>query len=115
MKVFDHEAFKKRCVDDIELEQTIMEGSIPNIPEQLQKIDEAYAGGDAYGLERAAHGLKGTSGTLSALQLQETAMAIEMSAKSGEVRQEVEQLISTARENYHAFLEAVKSEGLYEE
>ncbi len=115
MKDFDHEAFKKRCVNDEELERTIMEGSIPNIPEQLQKIDEAYESGDAYRLERAAHGLKGTSGTLSALELQETAMAIEMSAKSGEVKQEVEQFKSTARENYRAFIEAVVAAGLYEQ
>ncbi|MFP4178585.1 MAG: Hpt domain-containing protein [Spirochaetaceae bacterium] len=113
MKDFDFEAFKKRCVYDEELQKTIMEGSIPNIPEQLNKIEEAFRGNDAYSLEREAHGLKGTSGTLSALKLQETVKEIELSAKSGEVKEEVEELLRSARENYNTFLSQVEGAGIY--
>lgn len=115
MEDFDFEAFKKRCVYDEDLQHTIMEGSVPNIPEQLQKIEDAYRNNDAYHLERAAHGLKGTCGTLSALALQESAKSIEMSAKSGEVKPEVEEYIRSAREDYSQFIEKIKEVGIYSE
>ena len=113
MEVFDREAFNKRCVGDEELEREIMDGSIPTIPDQLKRIEEAFRAGDAYKLEREAHGLKGTSGTLSALALQQSAQDIEVSAKSGEVSPDIENSIAEAHRSFDEFLKKVEEEGLY--
>ena len=113
MKDFDLEAYAKRCVYDEDLQRTIIEGSLPSIPHRIAGIEEAYRNGKAPRLEREAHGLKGTCGNLSALRLQETAKTIEMSVKSGEVREEVEGLIREAREGLDRFIERVRDAGLY--
>jgi HPt (histidine-containing phosphotransfer) domain-containing protein len=80
--VFDHEAFAKRCVYDDELQEEIIRGSFPDIERHLAQVEAAFEKGNAEELERSAHALKGTSGTLSALRLQEKARAIELAAKS---------------------------------
>ena len=80
--VFDREAFAKRCVYDDELQEEIILGSFPDIERHLARVEAAFEKGNAEELERSAHALKGTSGTLSALRLQEKAQAIELAAKS---------------------------------
>lgn len=80
--VFDHDAFAKRCVYDDELQEEIIRGSFPDIERHLARVEAAFEKGNAEELERSAHALKGTSGTLSALRLREKAQAIELAAKN---------------------------------
>jgi HPt (histidine-containing phosphotransfer) domain-containing protein len=116
VKDFDLAAYEKRCVYDAELQQTIMEGSVPNIPVQIEKIEAAYRAGNADQLKREAHGLKGTSGTLSALRLQESAERLEIAAdesRNAGVTEEMGSLIEEAKRAYTGFLNAVREAGLY--
>ena len=112
---FDKTAFEKRCVYDQELMRTIIEGSVPNLYAQLRKMKAAYRQGDASLLEREAHSLKGTSGTLSAERLYESALRIEAFAKIGSLDNAVEEEIRDAGKNAERFVQEVLRLGLYTE
>jgi HPt (histidine-containing phosphotransfer) domain-containing protein len=85
-EVFNSTSFAVRCVRDPELQQEIVEGSLPDIERHIAAIEEAYTQADPEQLERAAHALKGTSGTLSAERLMSSAVELELSAKQGDLR-----------------------------
>lgn len=87
-EVFNKAAFQKRCVYDSELELTILEGSLGTLREQLHKIGAYFEAADYYQVERNAHSLKGTSGTLSAERLSAAAMDLEL--RSREIHRELE-------------------------
>ena len=100
--VFDEEAFAKRCVHDSELQQEIVEGSLPDLEQHIRSVAAAFERGDATQLERAAHALKGTSGTLSALELQAAARQIETAAKEAQLTAGTGEHIRSLREQAEA-------------
>jgi len=81
LPVFDREAFRKRCIYDEELEQTILHGSINDLNTQVQQLKQHFQNRDCQQLERTAHALKGTAGTLSALRLHASAQQLELTAR----------------------------------
>lgn len=78
LPVFDKEAFRKRCVYDGELEHTILRGSLKDLESQINELKQNLADRDYKQLERTAHALKGTAGTISALKLHTTAQELEL-------------------------------------
>jgi len=67
-----------------------IEGDLVNIflaetPAKMAALEELAAKGDVRGLERAAHGLKGTGGTLGALGLAEKCRLVEEFARGGAI------------------------------
>lgn len=79
--VFDVEAFEERCLGEEDLILEILRGSMKDLNTHIGRI-RAYLERREYGnLERSAHALKGTSGTLSALQIHETAAELELTAR----------------------------------
>ncbi len=80
LPVFDKEAFRRRCVYDGELEHTILHGSLKDLESQIHKLKQNYDDQNYQELERTAHALKGTSGTISAMRLHTTAQELELAA-----------------------------------
>jgi len=78
LPVFDREAFRKRCIYDEVLEQTILNGSIDDLSSQVQQLKQHFRQWNSKQLERTAHALKGTAGTLSALRLYASAQQLEL-------------------------------------
>ncbi len=81
LPVFNKEAFRKRCVYDENLERTILHGSLDDLHSQIEQLQQNFADHDYKTLERTAHALKGTSGTLSATRLHATAQQLELTAR----------------------------------
>ena len=82
LPVFNKEAFRKRCVYDEALERTILHGSLDDLHAQVKQLQQDFSKRDFKTLERTAHALKGTSGTLSAARLHATAQQLELSART---------------------------------
>ena len=81
LPVFDQAAFRKRCIYDAELEQTILHGSMGDLESQVKLLKQLLQEQNCRQLERTAHALKGTAGTLSALRLHASAQQLELSAR----------------------------------
>ena len=109
--VFDRDAFAKRCVYDSELQEEIVQGSLPDLEQHIRSVAEAFEHGEAKQLERAAHALKGTSGTLSALDLQAAARQIETDAKEGRLTADSGKRIHGLREQAEALRVRLKELG----
>lgn len=79
--VFDYEAFEERCLGEEDLILEILSGSLRDLTTHISRIRSYLEHGEYGNLERSAHALKGTSGTLSALQIHETASELELTAR----------------------------------
>lgn len=90
----DREVALSRVGGDLELLKEIAELFLDEYPKNLADLHEAIAAGDAKGLERAAHGLKGSVATFGADAAVEAAFRLE---SMGRARQmvEVAQILNT--------------------
>jgi len=113
-------AFEQRCLNDGELIRTILEGSLKDLSGHIQKVRSNLERKEYDGLVRGAHSLKGTSGTLSALRLYETARDLEMNARRaaespGEITTEspladtLDRLVSRAGREFEEFRTLIDS------
>ena len=72
---------------------------------QMDGLVTALAAGDADGVRRHAHAIKGSAGNIAALRMHETAAMMEKSAKEGDLT-EAPQRLARLQEEYRAFTEA---------
>jgi two-component system, sensor histidine kinase len=77
---------------------------------QIDGLVTALAAGDADGVRRHAHAIKGSAGNIAALRMHETAAMMEKAAKEGDLT-EVSQLLARLQEEYRAFTEAAGASG----
>jgi HPt (histidine-containing phosphotransfer) domain-containing protein len=117
--VFDDAAFEKRCLGERELILEILSGSLPALSIHMENLRSCFELGDYAELERSAHSLKGSSGTLSALRLYSTVSELELKAReavSGEGKDKIEpallvdlsRLTEQAEKEYSIFLGALR-------
>ena len=74
-----------RLGGDSELLGEIAKLFLDSVPEMLARVRDAVACGDARGLERAAHALKGSLGNFSAEAALEAAFRLERMGGTGEL------------------------------
>ena len=101
--VFDHEDALARMDGDVGMLRELLQIFLQDSPNMLARIDAALTSADARQIERAAHGLKGASATISADALTDRAVQVEQAAKAGRVaeakraipalRQELQRLV----------------------
>ncbi len=106
--VFDHDAMLVQCDQDEDLLQEILQSFQANARDRLQRLSRSMEGDDAAEIVRCAHALKGSALTMCARTLSETALAIESSAKEGnisaardaaqDIEKEFERLLERIRE-----------------
>ena len=115
--VLDKSGLLARIEGDGELLKTLVDTFLEVSPESMDKIREAIAGGDPRTVERAAHYLKGSLGTLSASNAFRTAADLEQVARSGnlapapEVYRTLEQDVALVREALQKVVEETDQAG----
>jgi two-component system sensor histidine kinase/response regulator len=82
--VFDSASALERVDDDRELLAEIIDLFHGQSAQLLGEIEEAVRAGDASGLERSAHSLKGSAGNISALEVQHLTLCLETLGRAGQ-------------------------------
>ncbi|MEA1967574.1 MAG: Hpt domain-containing protein [Thermodesulfobacteriota bacterium] len=83
-KIFDPKELLENLMDDKELVQTILEGFLMDIPEQIKTLEDYLEKKDIEGVERQAHTIKGACGNVGAAALQAIAYEMEKAGNAGD-------------------------------
>ena len=81
--IWDKAGMLARLMDDEPLVMTIIEGFLEDIPQQIQTLQAFVDGGDAKGVERQGHTIKGAAANVGAERLRAVALSIEDAARTG--------------------------------
>jgi len=84
-RIFDRAGMMARLMDDEELARTVVEGFLDDIPRQIAAVKGYLETGDAPGVERQAHSIKGASANVGGERLREVAFELEKAAKAGDL------------------------------
>lgn len=84
-EVFQLERLLESCEDDAELAREVVEDFLQSTPQVLLRLTQALQGGEAVEARLEAHSLKGSSQTLGAEALAAIGLAMEETAKRGEL------------------------------
>jgi HPt (histidine-containing phosphotransfer) domain-containing protein len=84
--VFDREGMMARMMDDVELARVVVAGFVEDLPVQLVALKGFLEAGDAHGVERQAHTVKGASASLGGERLRAAAFALEMAGRAGDLK-----------------------------
>lgn len=87
MTVYNRELALDRVGGDEELLDEIVELYLGEYPGLLEQLHTAVSNGDANQVFRSAHTLKGSLSTIGAEAAQESALALEMSGRNGQLDQ----------------------------
>ena len=87
---FDHDVAMAMVGEDEDILRTIAEMFLTQGPERVEAILRAVPLGDADGLERAAHSLRGTASTLGMARVQELCLELEQLGASGRANEAAE-------------------------
>lgn len=102
-KVFDWDGLLYRLMGDEDLAKEIVDDFMKDIPNKLNALKEALNKRDALLIKKEAHMMKGASGNIGAVAMQEIAEQIEIAGKAEDL---VKAELLTAK--YEALLEIFK-------
>jgi two-component system, sensor histidine kinase and response regulator len=91
-EVFNEQDFLERLMDDRELARLIVSGFVADIPVQLHRLNDFLNSGDAPGVQRQAHTIKGAAANIGAPALREVAFVLEELGKAGKFEEALEAL-----------------------
>ncbi|MFC1735999.1 response regulator [Candidatus Hydrogenedentota bacterium] len=80
--IYDGPAFLELLSGDEKLLKQILEIFLEETPRQLASLRESVAGGDADAVSRIAHSIKGSCGTITAIQMRTAALRLEAAARN---------------------------------
>jgi len=83
--VFDRAEMLERLMGDEGLARSIMEAFLSDFPEQIARLKEYLAAGDAASAERQAHTIKGVAANVSGEALRAVAFEMEKAGKAGDL------------------------------
>ena len=83
----------ERVGGDQELLEEVAQLFLDDYPNSVAEIEQALADGDPRGVERGAHSLKGAVSNFGATSVVETAMALELAGRNGDLSTVPDQLI----------------------
>jgi signal transduction histidine kinase/CheY-like chemotaxis protein/HPt (histidine-containing phosphotransfer) domain-containing protein len=83
--VFDRAGMLARLMNDAALVETVSQGFLLDIPQQIAALKNYLASGDATGSERQAHSIKGASANVGGERLRKIALQLEHAANSGDL------------------------------
>ena len=84
--VFDRAGTLQRMGQDLPLLRLILHHFVGDVPLQIQALRDFLRTGDAWGVERKSHAIRGASDTVGATALRTAAFAVEALAKAGDLR-----------------------------
>lgn len=82
--VFDKQDFMARVMGDDELAREVISGFVSDMPDQLTKLASSLTAYNMREVEHLAHVIRGASANMSAIELTQTALAMEQAAKHGD-------------------------------
>lgn len=82
-----YETILRQMDGDLSLMEEVIEIFLNETPKRLKKIQRALEMGDLKGLEREAHALKGSAGSLGARQLEERAKKLQSASREGHLEE----------------------------
>ena len=94
----DCEELLERCMGNAQFLARVLRSYHEQAARTFAEMSAALRAGDAPGLARAAHGLKGAAATLSAKEIQSLAAQLEMLAKEGDL-QNAPQLVASLHQS----------------
>jgi two-component system, sensor histidine kinase and response regulator len=80
--VFDKTGLIDRLLGDKDLAHEILDGFLADVPDTFNTLKEALDNGDTRLIQQKAHGLKGASGNVGAMALENIAYQIELAGKA---------------------------------
>jgi len=83
--VFNYSASIARLDDDLELFRDMVQFYVEDTPGLLESLYAGLRSGDAAGVERAAHTIKGMSATFDGKRAMAAAVEVEFRAKDGQL------------------------------
>jgi signal transduction histidine kinase/CheY-like chemotaxis protein/HPt (histidine-containing phosphotransfer) domain-containing protein len=102
--VLDRAEVLERLGDDEDLVQQVIESFLTELPQQVELLEKAVTDEDAVEALRAAHALKGASGTAGAVALRDSAYAMEVACRAEDLPQ-AKALLDQVRSEYGRLLE----------
>ncbi len=103
--VFDRAGFMERLMGDEALAGVLIEMFLNDIPGQIEALENDLASGDAQAAQHRLHTIKGSAANLGAEALRLAALALESSAKDGDMA-----AVSTGLTGLMAEFDRVKAE-----
>jgi CheY-like chemotaxis protein len=83
--IFVESTLLDRLMGDRDAARGIAEGFLQDLPKQLESLDGYLARGDAKGIERQAHTIKGAAAAVSGLALADVASNMERAGRKGDL------------------------------
>jgi CheY-like chemotaxis protein/HPt (histidine-containing phosphotransfer) domain-containing protein len=83
--VFDRVGMMARLMDDEDLARSVVPGFLEDLPRQIEALRARLEAGDALGVERQAHTIKGASASMGGERLRAVAAAMEKAGQAGEL------------------------------
>lgn len=110
-QTFDRAALLERLMDDESLAKEILEAFLEDIPNQIAALKDAVSKGDPSLVQRQGHSIKGASGNIGALALQEIAFRTE---KAGQEKNTAlaSSLVPAIEEQFKKLEETLRQSGL---
>lgn len=85
LPIFNEADYLRRNLDDLILSQDVLNIFVRSMPDYLVVLKELLEAGDAVGVRKQAHAVKGACSTVGAEQMRETAQQMEQRAKDGDL------------------------------
>ena len=104
--VFDRDTVLERMMGDEELVETITEGFLKDIPQQIRAMKDFLDAGDVPGVERQAHTIKGASANVGGEALRAVASEMEISGIAGDL-DAVEKRMANLEEQFERLKQAM--------
>ncbi len=101
MPIWDREEMLNRMMQDEDLAQEIIEEFLLETPSLIEALKLNFTAGDMAGIAREAHTIKGVASAMSAEQLRDAALQIELLAKA-ETSHALEQAMHELAEKFSA-------------
>lgn len=83
--IFDRAGMMARIMDDEDLARTVIEAFLDDVPKQIEALRGYLEAGDAPGVERQAHTIKGASANVGGERLHAVAFEMEKAGKAGDL------------------------------
>lgn len=84
-RLIDLAQVRRRFFDDLTLLREVFRMYTEDAPQRLRAVQEGLAAGDAMAMSKAAHSLKGISGSVGSLLLSEAALVLEKAGRVGDL------------------------------
>jgi len=96
VELFCPQELLNRCLGNVEFATRIIDRFLSCLPMELEELEQAYKSGDAVGIARIAHRMKGATANISARRLHWLMANLETNSRE-QAMQDIKELVCSAR------------------